>query len=254
MDQREVVTLTTICWDCLGKIEDVGYSNVYTHFLTDHMDLVRETFREKFPEMKKDWFKGEHGSQTITFDLSDQAFKKYKLKIQEFSSFGSAVKMLGAYDDYVHTVAKLYKEKEPLTIRKFMLRHKLIKKNQKKIKKVRGFIWKNVGRGIKFFEEIFKFKTKPIYELALNFFFELRNINVHQSGRVNEKLLKLVENPLIQNDGNLEEGQIMNWNLTLVLLLNQLLTSLLPSVDPIINKVLKLETKTGRAFWYEETH
>src|SRR3972149_4436246 len=103
-DQLQLIKLSQQCWDCLNRIQDVSYANAYTFFWSEQLELVQQGIRNIAPDIKGDWLRFEYEGKSITFSLSNEAIMNYRPKIQEFSSFGSAVTMLGSYEDFVRKI------------------------------------------------------------------------------------------------------------------------------------------------------
>lgn len=243
-DKRKVIRLSKECWDCLDVIKDVGYANAYTFFWTDNAKLVHQAIRKIAPDIKDDWLRFKHEGNIVTFSLSDQAIMDYKPKIQEFSSFGSAVRMLGAYEDYVRKIVEISNQIIPQKMTAFRSKHK------KYIRNTNSFIKFEVGRGIDFFHEVFDYNPHPSYKPSLEFSFQLRNIAVHNSGIADQRLCVAAHSPYIDISGTLKIGDKINWNLSLTLQLYSLLTSILPEVDSSMCRTLKLTEIEKRAYWY----
>lgn len=245
-EKRPLVRLSKQCWECLDVIKDVGYANAYTFFWSDRLKLVQQAVREIAPDIKGDWLRFKYEGKTITFSLSDQAIMSYKPKIQEFSSFGSAVRMLGAYEDYVRNIAELSYKLIPVEMQGFKNNHKKhITKN------TNSFVKSDIGRGIDFFIEVFNYQPHPSYKPVMEFFYQLRNIAVHNSGIVDQRLCDVAKSPFISiTGGTLKVGMKVDWNLSSVLQLHHLLTDMLPQCDPLVCSKLGLLQIEKRSYWY----
>jgi len=245
-DKRQLVKLSEQCWNSLDIIKDVGYANAYTFFWADQIRLIQQAIRKIAPDIKGDWLRFQFEGKTLTFSLSEDAISAYKPKIQEFSSFGSSVRMLGTYEDYVRKIAELSYNIIPSDMGVFKNNHK------KHISRTtNSFVKCEVGRGIDFFREVFNYNPNPSYKPALEFLYQLRNIAVHNSGIVDQLLCDVANNPYINiAGGTLKVGMKLDWNLSFVLQLNHLLTEILPQVDPLVSAKLKLMQVEKRAFWY----
>ena len=241
------IKLSEICWEYLEILKDVSYANAYTFFWSDQLELVQEGIRRIIPDLKGDWFRFKFHDKIVTFSISDEAIRGYKPKIQEFSSFGTVVKMLGAYENYVRKIAAISNIEIPDKIEDFITVHKI--KPEDLNKKV---MLHNFGRGIVFFIEIFGYNPHPSYIPSLQFFFEYRNVAVHNSGIVDERLLKAANNEYININGELKIGDIIYWNLDLCLQLNHLIISILSELDPHVQSILKLPLIEKKAYWYHE--
>ena len=242
--KRQVIRLSKDCWHCLEVIKDVGYANAYTFFWSENAKLVQQALRKIATDIKGDWLRFKYEEKIVTFSLSDQAIRDYKPKVQEFSSFGSAVRMLGAYEDYVRKIVEISNQVIPQKMTTFRNQHK------KYIRNTNSFIKFEVGRGIDFFHEVFNYNPHPSYKPSLEFVFQLRNIAVHNSGIADQRLCDAAHSPYINISGTLKIGDKINWNLSLTLQLQLLLTSILPEVDPLICHTLNLTEIEKRAYWY----
>jgi len=207
--------------------------------------LVQQAIRTTYPDIKGDWQRFEFEGKTITFSLSDQAISEYKPKIQEFSSFGSAVRMFGAYESYIRKTVDLTSSILPAEIQSFKKGHKghITKRND-------SFVKSEVGRGIDFFQEVFDYNPDPAYRPSLEFLYQLRNIAVHNSGIVDERLLDAADDPHIIIGGTLTIGMKLDWNLSSVLQLQDLLLNMLPQIDPLVCSKLGLPQIERQAYWY----
>jgi len=243
-DKRQVVRLSKECWDCLDVIKDVGYANAYTLFLSDQIKLIQQAIRKIAPGIKDDWLRFRYEGKTVTFSLSDNAIKAYKPKIQEFSSFGSSVRILGAYEDYVKNIVKISGQIIPQRMDSFRNKHKRHIHNEK------GFISYEVGRGIDFFSEVFNYNPHPSYKPSLELIFQFRNVTVHNSGIADQRLVDAANNPHINIIGQLNIGDKVDWNPSLALQLYHLMLDMLPEIDPLICSDLKLTQIEKCAFWY----
>jgi hypothetical protein len=248
-DIRPIVNLSKECWECLDIIRDVSYANAYTFFWSENLKLVQKGIRSIIPNIKDDLLRFEIQGRTNTFSISDQAIANYRPKIQEFSCFGSAVRMLGAYEEYVQKIVQISYVKISQEIKLFEEKHRRL--IQTKVNRKDGFIRYELGRGIDFLNEVFGYTPRPIYKLGLQFFFELRNVTVHQSGIANQRLIDIMNNPYFSGP-QLELGNKVQWHITLILQLHHLFTDFLPEVDPIISNCLGLTTNERQAYWYLE--
>lgn len=245
-DKRPLVKLSKQCWDCVDIIKDVGYANAYAFFWADQIKSIQQAICKIAPDIKGDWLRFQFEGKTVTFSLSDNAISAYKPKIQEFSSFGSAVRMLGAYEDYVRKIAELSYNIISSDMGVFKNNHKKhISRN------TNSFVKSEVGRGIDFFREVFNYNPNASYKPSLEFLYQLRNIAVHNSGIVDQLLCDAANNTYIKiAGGTLKVGMKLDWNLSFVLQLNHLLTEILPQVDPLVSAKLKLTQIEKRAYWY----
>jgi hypothetical protein len=117
-------------------------------------------------------------------------------------------------------------------------------------------MWKKFGRGLTFIEYIFTHRFHPSYNPCINFFFELRNVAVHNGNIADEKLCELSKSEFINIDAQLKCGTSMEWTFISVMQLNQLVLQILDEVDTVVYSPLMLETSLGKRHWYylEELH
>lgn len=246
-DKRETVRLSDECWNCLESIRDVGYSTAFTFFFLSQIDSFRKVIRKSLPDIKGDWVRYEYQGKQVTFTLSEQAMVEYRPRIEDFNCFAAAVKILGLYEDYVHKIIQISCIEMPQKMKLFEETHRNL--IRKKGEKKEGFIKYELGRGIDFFQELFGFEPLPLYRPVLQFFFELRNLTVHQSGIVTKRLCDIMDNPCFTGT-KLKVGDRVQWNLGLFLQLQHLLTQLLPEIDPLICLSLNLSSIEKQAYWY----
>ena len=243
-EDLQLVKLSQQCWDCLDTIQDVSYANVYNFFWSDQIKLVQQGIRNIAPDIKGDWLRFTYEGKTMTFSLSDEFIMKYKPKIQEFSSFGSAVMMLGSYEDFVRKIVELSYKSIPSDMQIFKNNH-----NKYISRKTNSFVKSEVGRGFDFFQEVFNYNPHQSYKPSLQFFYQFRNITVHSSGIVDQKLCDATSNSDIKINGTLRVGMRVHWNLSLVFSLHHLLIEMLPQVDPLICSKLALPQIERQAYW-----
>ena len=243
-DKRPVVSLSAQCWQCFKVIQDVGYANSFIFFLSQRLEQVQRAFRTILTDIQGDLFRFHYEEKTVTFSLGDRAINHYRPIIQEFSSFGSAVKILGAYENYIRTIVEISEEVIPEEIDRF-------KSCQKKtIREVRDYWSHNLGRGIDLMQKLFGWEPNPAYKPSLQFIFHLRNLAVHNQSKADRRLCQLANNQYVQVNGKLHIGFDVSWSLSLNLQLQELLTHMLPEADIIIASKLGLKTIEKRAFWY----
>lgn len=246
-DQRQLIKLSQQCWDCLAIIQAVSYAHAYTFFWSEQLKLVQQGIRKIAPDIRDDWLRFTYDGKTLTFSLSDQAIIAYRPKIQEFSSFGTAVTMLGSYEDFVRKVVELSYQSIPSAMQVFKNNHKKnISRN------TNSFVKSQVGRGIDFFQEVFNYNPNQSYRPSLEGFYQLRNVTVHKAGIVDQKLCDALNNPYVIG-ATLKVGMRVHWNLSLVLQLHHLLTDILPNVDPFISSKLGLPQIEKQAYWYQDS-
>lgn len=123
-NKRQTVELSKQCWECIETIKNVSYANIYMFFLTENMGITQKVIRSIVPTIQGDWLRFKYEGKMVTFSLSNEAIMSYKPKLHEFSFFGSAVKILGAYEYYVRKIAKISSEKIPEKVDLFKNNHK----------------------------------------------------------------------------------------------------------------------------------
>lgn len=241
--KRPLMWLSQDCWQCLKIIQDVGYANNFVFLLSKYMKQVQEAIRNRLPDIRDDWLRIVYEGKTLTFSLSDDAILHYKPRIQEFSCFGSAVKILGAYENYLRRIVEVSDRDIPKDMSKFRSEHK------KSIRSVKDFWADKLGRGIDFLHEVFGWNPHPSYRPSLRLMFELRNIAVHNAGIVNQKLCNLANDQYIEVVGKLRVGDNASWNLSMVLQLEHLIISVVSEADRNITPKIRLPIIEQRAFW-----
>ena len=154
--------------------------------------------------------------------------------------------MLGSYEDFVRRVVELSYQSIPSAMQAFKDNHK------KHISsKTSSFVKSDVGRGIDFFQEVFDYQPHESYKPSLECFYEFRNITVHNAGIADRKLCDALNSYV--TGPKLKIGMKVQWNLSLVLQLEHLLTDMLPSIDPFISSKLGLLQIQNQPYWHEDT-
>jgi len=243
----EIVQRSSIYWVCLNKIKAVMYANSFTHFWIDRAKELQTLMRTKAPDVVDDWYRFEFSGFTVTFSLSDDAFRQYQPIVREFSSFGTAVKILGSYENYFQEIIKATINTFPEKVNAFSRQHNTGNVNPENVK---NLMWKKLGRGLSLIEEIFEHSFHPSYKPCINFFFELRNVAVHNANIADEEFCKLAESEYIACGGTIKVGDKVEWSLLTVLQLNQLVVQILDEVDALVIPSLTLETTPGQRHWY----
>lgn len=253
-NQREDVRLSEICCQCLKTIQDVAYANAYTLFCLLHSKPVQETIRKISPQVKKegDWLRIRFDGMGLIFSIRDEAIELYKPIIQEFQCFGSAVRILGAYENYIGRIVELSRQRMPGEMDKFESDHRKLFKNIKSLN-IQNFWSDKLGRGIDFFEEVFGWDPPPKYRPALRLMFHSRNLAVHNESIADQKLCRLTGNQHIELVGTFKVGDRAPWNLGTNLQLQHLVIDILSQADPYIAHKLELPTLQKRAFWHADS-
>ena len=245
-DKRPLMWLSQDCWQCLKIIQDMGYANTFVFLLSKYMKQVQEAVRTGLPDIQGDWLRMRYEGKTLTFSLSDEAILHYKPRIQEFSCFGSAVKILGAYENYLRRIIEASDQDIPQEMSTFRSNH------NKSIRQVKDFWGDKLGRGVDFLHEVFGWNPHPSYRPALRFMFELRNIAVHNSGRANQRLCSLANDQHIHVTGTLKVGDNVPWSLSTVLQLEHHIISVVSEADRHITPRVRLPIVEQKAFWYDD--
>jgi hypothetical protein len=243
----EVVQRSHIYWECVSKIKEVMYANNFSHFWIDRASELQKLMRTKAPGVVDDWYRYDFSGFTFTFSFSDDAIRQYQPIVREFSSFGTAVKILGSYENYFSEIIRQTIIRYQNKVESFSKQHKTGKVDSRNVK---NFMWKKLGRGLSFIEEIFEHKFHSSYNPCISFFFELRNVAVHNSNIADEQLCELAKSEFIKSNKQIKAGDKVEWSLSSVLQLNQLALQILDEVDAVIIPSLMLETKAGNRYWY----
>lgn len=243
----EKVRRSNIYWDFMNTLKAVMYAHNFAHFWVDRAGELKNLMRTKAPSVVGDWYRYDFDGFTITFSLSDGAIKQYQPIIREFSSFGTAVRILGTYEEYAKQIIRATIKKFPENIKTFSDKYKTGKVNPKSVKNLMS---KKLGRGITLVEELFEYRVHPSYKPCINFFFELRNVGVHNSNVADERLCELAESEFIVSDGKIKIGDKVEWSLSSALQLNQLTLQILDEIDAVVYTPLGLNTTTAQRHWY----
>jgi len=241
--ERPLVTLSVECWECLDVFLDVMYTTSYAVFLTDHIKLAQKIIRSMAPNIRGDWLRFRYEGKTLTFSVCDDAIQHYRPRMQEFVSFGAAVRMLGAYESYMRKVGEHAVQVMPEAVDAFEAAHKCGPGPDR-------FTGSNVGRGIDLLAEIFGFRPHPSYRPSLGFFYELRNVGVHNASIADERLCNAAKSGYIHVKGMLKVGAPVPWSLSACVQLHHLLTELLQDADPFVWRALGMRTLQKQAYWY----
>ncbi len=242
-----IVQRSNIYWSCNNIIKTVMYANNFTHFWVDRAEELQKLMRSKAPDVVDDWYRFEFSGFTITFSLSDGAIGEYQPLVREFSSFGAAVKILGGYEKYFSEIIRETINRFPEKVDAFSKKHKT---GNAKPHNVKNFMWKKLGRGLNFVEDIFKHNFHPSYKPCINFFFELRNVAVHNSNMADKELCEVAASEFINYDRKIKIGDKVEWSLLSALQLSQLVVQIMDEVDNMICSPLNLETIPGKQHWY----
>lgn len=243
----EIVQRSNVYWTHMNIIKAVMNANNFTHFWIDHAGDLQSLLRTKAPNVVGDWFRYQCEQFTVTFSFSDDSIKQLQPTVREFSSFGAAVKILGCYESYFLEIIRNTINRFPEKVYDFSRTHNTGNVNSHKGK---YFMWKKLGRGLTFVEDIFVHSFHPSYSPCINFFFELRNVAVHNTNIADEELCKLFKSEFINSTRQINCGDRMEWSLISVLQLNQFVLQILDEVDALVCSPLMLETTSGQRHWY----
>ncbi len=246
---RQEIELSKICCQCLKTIQDVSYANAYTVFSLKSSKLLQEGIRRISPEVQRegDWLRIGFEGMKVAFSISDKALELYKPIIMENICFGSAVRILGTYENYIRRIVELSYQHIPRRLDKFESDHK------KLIRSIKSFWSEKLGRGIDFFQEVFDWNPRPKYRPGLQLMFHLRNLAVHNAGIADQKLCQLASNRYVDLVGTFNVGKRVPWNLGTNLQLQHLVIGVLSEVDPCIAYKLELPTFQKQPFWHVDT-
>ena len=247
--ERQDIVLSEICCQYLKDIQDVSYALAYTLlYLRDYKALQRR-FRSISPKVQEegDWVRIRFEGMAVAFSIRDEAIEFYRQAIYEFQCFGSAVRIISIYENYVRRIVEIASQRIPDEINTF-------KNNHNKLIRTNSSFWSDkLGRGIDFFREVFGWNPLPSYRPGLQLMFHLRNVTVHNNGVVDDKLCQLVKNPHIECIGKLKVGDKVPWNLGTVLQLQHLVINVLTDSDKNIVSKLNLPTLKRQPFWRVDT-
>ncbi len=243
----ETVLRSNVYWMHMNIIQAVMNANNFTHFWIDRAGELQSLLRTRSPKVVGDWFRYQCEQFTVTFSFSDASIKQLQPAVREFSSFGAAVKILGCYESYLMEIIRNTINRFPKEVSDFSITHNTGNVSSHKGK---NFMWKTLGRGMTFVEEIFVHRFHPSYSPCMNFFFELRNVAVHNANIADEELCKLSKSEFINATGKINCGDRMEWSLISVLQLNQFVLQILDEVDALVCTPLMLETTQGQRHWY----
>jgi len=245
-NKRQDVELSEICCQSLKDIQDVSYALGYTLLYLRDYKALQKRFRSISPKVQDegDWVRIRFEGMGVAFSISDDAMKFYRQIIYEFQCFGSAVRMISIYENYIRRLVEISNQRIPDEINKFREAHK------KRIRTDSSFWSDKLGRGINFLQEVFGWNPLPSYRPGLQLMFHLRNLTVHNNGIADGKLCQLVKNPHIECIGKFEVGDKVSWNLGTVLQLQHLAIAVLTDVDLSIVNKFNLPTRKQRPFWH----
>lgn len=243
----EKVERSILYWNCMRSLKAVMYANNFAHFWVDRASELQNLMRTKAPDVVGDWYRYDFEGFTVTFSISDGAIKQYQPIIRESSSFGSAVKILGTYENYIREIIGTTISKAPEKVQDFANKYKVRKVDSRNVKNLMS---KRLGRGITLAEEIFEYKAHPSYKPCINFFFELRNVAVHNSNIADEKLCELAESEFIISNAKINIGDKVEWSFSSLMQLNQFILQVLDEIDDVVFAPLGLKTNTAERHWY----
>ena len=247
-DERQDIVLSEICCQCLKGIQDVYYALVYGLLSLREYRVMQERFRNISPQIQTegDWLRIRYEGMGVAFSISDDAINLYKPIIQEFQCFGSAVRVLSMYENYIKRIVEIADHQIPDKMIRFRSIHNIRSGRTTAIKS----FWSNeLGRGIDFLQEVFGWNPSPHYKPGLKLWFHLRNLTVHNNGIADDKLCQLARNPHIESVGNIKAGDKASWNIGNTLQLPQFIILILTDADPYVFNNLNLPTRKQQPFW-----
>lgn len=244
-NKRQDVVLSEICCQCLKDIQDVSYALGYTLLYLRDYQALQKRFRSISPKVQEegDWVRIRFEGMAVAFSISDDAIKFYRQSVYEFQCFGSAVRIISIYENYIRRIVEISNQRIPDEITKFKEAHNRL------IRKDSSFWSDKLGRGINFLQEVFGWNPLPSYRPGLQLMFHLRNVTVHNNGIADDRLCQLVKNPHIECIGKLKVRDKVSWNLGTVLQLQHLVIEVLTDADHYIVNKLKLPTLKRQPFW-----
>ena len=249
--ELKAVQRSNLYWEHMKIIKTTMNAANFNHFWIDRAKELQGLMRTKAPKVVNDWYRYEYAGFTVTFTISDEAIKLLQPSVREFSSFGSAVKIFGSYESFLLEIIKRTIEKFPEKVVCFSETHKM--GNFKKLKE-KDFMWRKLGRGLSFIEEIFDCHFHPSYSPCINFFYELRNIAVHNCSIADEELCKFSESEFITLDRKIKCGDHVEWSLQSLLQLHQYIIQIMDEIDAVVHHPLMLDSRLNTAHWYYTKH
>jgi len=247
-DERQEIVLSEICCQYIKDIQDVAYALAYALLSLREYRAIQQRFRSISPQVQKegDWLRIRFEGMAVSLSISDGAINLYKPIIQEFQCFGSAVRILSIYENYVRKIVEISEQRIPDEMHQFRGTHNIRTRSARTV----GRFWSyELGRGIDFLKEVFNWNPLPSYRPALKLMFHLRNLAVHNNGIADDRLCQLAINPHIERIGKLKAGGKVSWNFGTYLQLQHLVIAVLTDADPYIVNKLKLPTLKQRPFW-----
>jgi hypothetical protein len=246
-DQKsvETVVLSRQCWNCLDSLREVAYAYSYSYFWGHEIKRGQLALRYLFPDIKEDRLKLMSDGRWVQFEMSDGAIALYKPVIEEVSSFGTAVKMIGIYERYIMKLAEI----ADLQIPEAMAKFRQSRKRKPADKDTKFLLKADAGRGIDFLSQVFKYRPDSFYRPSLNFVFELRNVAVHNLGVVDKRLCDAAGPECIKVAGGIKIGDTFAWNFAAVTQLQHLFIQLLTESDPRIRQVLRVAAEEKPIYW-----
>jgi len=245
--ELKTVERSNLYWEHINIIKTTMNSANFNHFWIDRAKELQGLMRTRAPKVVGDWYRYENFGFTITFTFSDEAIAMLQPAVREFSSFGAAVKILGSYESYFLEIIKRSREKYLDKMIYFSETNKM--NNFDKVKD-KDFMWRKLGRGLSFVENIFDYHFHPSYIPCINFFYELRNIAVHNRNIADEQLCKFSESEFITLENKIKCGDRVEWCLPNLFQLHQFVIQIMDEVDAIVHPLLMLPASTDSTHWY----
>lgn len=233
------VTLSNEAWECIDTINEAMNSAHITIFLSDQMKRTQCHIMDTTPDISGDArFRVKYDDGAVfAFSLSDNDMQKYQPLLHLSICFGVAVKILGAHEAYARKIILHAETARKTNLDCFKKKHKT--RDPFKI-----------GRGLDFFEEVLGCQMPSnVCKPMLHFFFEMRNVAVHNLSRANARLCEAAKSEYIKGDP-IKEGDLVEWSIDDLNQLHGLMLWLIPSIDRSASSALGLSQMTKVQPWY----
>jgi hypothetical protein len=211
----------------------------YAHFTVPHSEYFRSGFRAAHPEATAELARFRIEGLEVGFSYCAEAVQYYGQDMVEFAATWAAVRTLGLYEAYIRSIEHLAWSVLPGEMRS------IAKKDRSRLPD--DWLCRDKqGRGAQLFIRLCRYSPPESYIPSLDFFFELRNVAIHRDGRCDERLARAAE----LAGHTIHVGTRVSWTFSLVMQLHHLLTDYLTDVDRGAVRVLGLETRCGRPYWF----
>jgi len=107
--ERQDVVLSEICCQYLKDIQDVSYALAYTLLYLRDYKVLQRRFRSISPKVQeeRDWVRIRFDGMVVAFSISDEAIEFYRQAIYEFQCFGSTVRIISIYENYIRRIVEI---------------------------------------------------------------------------------------------------------------------------------------------------